>query len=130
VLRKKDESQKMAYVFLARVLGASLSRVYSMDEAKRHLKASEDAGHPYSWVYVGDTMAVRADLFSDGASLASLPSTALTATKKRKRQSEAGSSLMSPPLKRIRTLSNELVIQSLILGRLLEEEEMKDRVSV
>lgn len=130
VLRKKDESQKMAYVFLARVLGASLSRVYSMDEAKRHLKASEDAGHPYSWVYVGDTMAARADLFSDGASSASLPSTALTATKKRKRQSEAGSSLTSPPLKRIRTLSNELVIQSLILGRLLEEEEMKGRVSV
>ncbi|ROV89574.1 hypothetical protein VMCG_09939 [Cytospora schulzeri] len=116
VLRRKDEGKKMAYVFLARVLGASLSRVYSMDEARTQLKASEAAGYPYNWVYVEDTMAAKADLFPAGS-----PSMALAGSKKRKRKSEAD--LAGPPLKRIRTLSNELVIQSLILGRLLEEDE-------
>lgn len=118
VLRKQDESKKMAYVFLARVLGASLSRVYTVDEARRQLKASEDAGHPYDWVYVEEKMAGRAALFADDTSSTS---TAPAASKKRKRKSAADAANPSP--KKIRTLSNELVIQSLILGRLIEEDE-------
>lgn len=113
VLRRQDESKKMAYIFLARVLGASLSRVYTVDEARKQLKASEDAGHPYDWVYVEEKMAGRAALFADNEAPA--------ASKKRKRKS-AGSAA-SPAPKKIRTLSNELVIQSLILGRLIEENE-------
>lgn len=118
VLRKQDESKKMAYIFLARVLGASLSRVYTVDEARRQLKASEDAGHPYDWVYVEEMMAGRAALFADDASSTS---TAPAASKKRKRKSAADAANRAP--KKIRTLSNELVIQSLILGRLIEEDE-------
>lgn len=118
VLRKQDESKKMAYVFLARVLGASLSRVYTVDEARNQLKASEDAGHPYDWVYVEEKMAGRAALFAGDTTSTS---TAPAASKKRKRKSGAGAA--SPAPKKIRTLSNELVIQSLILGRLIGEDE-------
>lgn len=118
VLRKQDESKKMAYVFLTRVLGASLSRVYTVDEARKQLKASEAAGHPYDWVYVEEKMAGRAALFADDTSSTS---TAPAASKKRKRKSTVGAA--SPAPKKIRTLSDELVIQSLILGRLIEEDE-------
>ncbi|KUI57261.1 DNA repair protein crb2 [Cytospora mali] len=122
VLRKQDESKKMAYVFLARVLGASLSRVYNMDEARKQLKASEDTGHPYNWVYVDEKMAARANLFSNDVSKASPSTCLITDNKKRKRKSVGD--LVNPPPKRIRTLSDELVIQSLILGRLIEESEI------
>lgn len=118
VLRKQDESKKMAYVFLTRVLGASLSRVYTVDEARKQLKASETAGHPYDWVYVEEKMAGRAALFADDTTSTS---TAPAASKKRKRKSTVGAA--SPAPKKIRTLSDELVIQSLILGRLIEENE-------
>lgn len=118
VLRRQDEGTKMAYVFLSRVLGASLSRVYTIDEARRQLKASEDTGHPYDWVYIEEKMAGSAALFAEDTGSTS---TARTASKKRKRKSAADAA--NPPPKRIRTLSNELVIQSLILGRLIGEDE-------
>ncbi|KAK7718805.1 radiation sensitive protein rad9 [Diaporthe eres] len=118
VLRKQDEGMKMAYVFLTRVLGASLSRVYTIDEARRQLKTSEDAGHPYDWVFVEEKMAGRAALFAEDTSSTS---TARTASRKRKRKSAADAA--NPAPKRIRTLSNELVIQSLILGRLIGDDE-------
>lgn len=116
VMSRADESKKAAYVFLARVLGASLSRVYNLDEARQQLKSREDAGHPYDWVYIDEKMPSRADLFAG-------PRLPPPAVKKRKRKSEVNA-LTVPPPKRIRTLSDELVIQSLILGRLMEEEEM------
>ncbi|KAI3396778.1 hypothetical protein diail_11678 [Diaporthe ilicicola] len=84
VLRKQDESKKMAYVFLARVLGASLSRVYTIDEARRQLKASEDAGHSYDWVYVEEKTAGKAALFAENATS---PSAVPAASRKRKRKS-------------------------------------------
>lgn len=118
VLRRQDESTKMAYVFLARVLGASLSRVYTIDEAKRQLKASEDAGHSYDWAYVEEKTAGRAALFADNPTSTS---TVPTASRKRKRKSTID--VAGPAPRKIRTLSNELVIQSLILGRIIEEGE-------
>ncbi|PSR78674.1 hypothetical protein BD289DRAFT_456183 [Coniella lustricola] len=47
----ESSEKKEAYMFLARVLGASLSRVYTLDEAKAQLKAREEAGRPFDWVY-------------------------------------------------------------------------------
>ncbi|KAK4193028.1 DNA repair protein crb2 [Podospora australis] len=119
VVKKAGEQKKIAYVFLARVLGASLTRVYTVDEAKAAAKAAEDSGHPFNWVYVDGKSAEQA-LFSAGST---------TANKKRKRASTAADKAVpraedERPCKRIRTLSDELVIQSLILGRLIEEEDM------
>lgn len=150
IMSRAEEQKKMAYVFLARVLGASLSRVYTTEEARKQLKAREDAGDPYDWVYLEEnkTAADGLGIFSDpGAShpvaaaavaaksatlLSSCTATTTTTTassssRKRKRRSEANKACPAaagPPPKRIRTLSDELVIQSLILGRLMDEDEI------
>lgn len=111
LMPRAEESKKAAYIFLARVLGASLSRVYTMEEAKRQLKAREDAGRPFDWLYVVDKKIAAADLFTaKGPTI-----------NKRKRKSEIH---VGPPAKRVRALSDELVVQSLILGRLMDEEEL------
>ncbi|KAK0739281.1 hypothetical protein B0T21DRAFT_362307 [Apiosordaria backusii] len=117
VVKKSVESKKMAYVFLARALGASLTRAYSVDEAKVAVKAAEEAGQPFDWVYV-DGKSVEQALFSTGSTTGG--------NKKRKRASmpAPGAEASEPPLKKIRTLDDELFIQSLILGRLIEEGEM------
>jgi hypothetical protein len=112
-VKKALEGKKMAYVFLARVLGASLTRVYGVEEARAEMKAAEDAGLPFDWVYV-DGKPEEEALFATGP----------VGAKKRKRASVAGGAAQ-PPVKRVRTLSDELVIQSLILGRLIEEGEME-----
>ncbi|KAK4451893.1 DNA repair protein crb2 [Podospora aff. communis PSN243] len=117
VMKKALEGKKMAYVFLARILGASVSRVYSTEEARVKVKAEEDAGTPFNWVYV--------DGKEDAGDLFATPGTG--GGRKRKRASAAASTAtIEPPLKKIRTLSDELVIQSLILGRLIEEGEMEE----
>ncbi|KAK1760510.1 DNA repair protein crb2 [Echria macrotheca] len=106
VVKKALEGKKMAYVFLARVLGASVARVYSVDEARVEAKAAEEAGYPFDWVYV-DGKENAGDLV-EGVS-----------NRKRKRASVGADESAA---KRIRTLSDELVIQSLILGRMIIED--------
>jgi len=130
VVKKSQESKKSAYVFLAKVLGASLRRVYTLDEARVEMKAAEEAGTPYDWVYVDGKQDEEA-LFSGEVSAAA-GAAATTGNsrggKKRKRASAASSVISSAvterPPKRIRALSDELVIQSLILGRIIEEGEL------
>ncbi|KAK3402433.1 hypothetical protein B0T20DRAFT_427805 [Sordaria brevicollis] len=130
---KQEEGKKMAYVFLARVLGAELRRVNSLDEAKRELERAEKEaeagnGKPYDWVYM-DGKAGGADLVTRAAAVAGESDAGKTTqSKKRKRKSvgyvqEPTEAEKQPPAKKIRTLSDELVIQSLILGRMIDEEE-------
>ncbi|KAJ4389640.1 radiation sensitive protein rad9 [Gnomoniopsis smithogilvyi] len=123
LMTRADESRKEAYVFLARVLGASLSRVYTVEEARRQLKAREDAGRTFDWIYVVDDKVDVEEIF------VSRTAGAAEGSRKRKRRGDTGKGDLStaPPAKRVRALSDELVIQSLILGRLMEEGEMKPR---
>ncbi|KAK1637740.1 hypothetical protein BDP81DRAFT_425782 [Colletotrichum phormii] len=118
--KSRAEEKKMPYVFLAHVLGATLSRAYSVDEAKETLRQRELLEDPFDWVYVDEHTGSEEELFSTVVP-ASKPS---KASKKRKRAAPATDDAPRPP-KRIRTLSNELVIQSLILGRMIEEGEME-----
>ncbi|KAI8960577.1 hypothetical protein F5Y11DRAFT_349401 [Daldinia sp. FL1419] len=116
--RTKNERKKLPYVFLAQVLGGSLVRVYSLEEARAKLRDEESRNRPFDWVYVDGSLHNAQDaLFGS--------STGTAATKKRKRQS-TGSEDAGPPPKRIRSLNDELVIQSLILGRLIEDGEMEE----
>ena len=117
VVKKAGESKKMPYVFLARILGASLTRVHNVEEARAQVKAAEDSGRPYDWIYV-DGKAVERAIFSAGSANA--------VNKKRKRVSTGPDKDIGPPSKKIRTLNDELVIQSLILGRLIEEGELQE----
>lgn len=121
-MKKPEETKKVAYVFLARVLGASLSRVYTLDEARECLRAMEDLGRPFDWVYVDEKVAGEGALFPPVAA----PAKNGGAGRKRKREAAKAPRSVGPSPKRIRTLSNELVIQSLILGRLIEEGEMDE----
>ncbi|EFX03041.1 DNA damage repair protein [Grosmannia clavigera kw1407] len=115
VLRKREDPRRMPYVFLAQVLGAALTRVHGLEEAREQLLAMEDAGRPYDWVYEDGRAGGGADLFQSLAA----------AGRKRKRPSSgtAGSLAARMP-RRVAMLSNERVIQSLIFGRLIEEDEM------
>jgi len=120
IMRKtKNEEKRLPYVFLTRVLGASLVRVHSIEEARAKLREAESGKKTFDWVYVDDHLhETRAALFGSGAGEG--PS------RKRKRTSTSTDSPDDLPPKRIRTLNDELVIQSLILGRLVEEEEMEE----
>lgn len=123
VMKKSEQNKKkmMAYVFLARVLGATVRRVYSIDEAKAQMKAAQDMGQPFDWVYAAGKVKT-AELFADvGTGAAKAGGN----TKKRKRGGGNTTSTVGT-LTEIRTLTDELVIQSLILGRLLQEGEIKE----
>ncbi|KAK3359009.1 hypothetical protein B0T25DRAFT_82716 [Lasiosphaeria hispida] len=123
VMKKALEGKKMAYVFLARVLGASMSRVYSLEEAKGEVKAAEDSGHPFDWVYVDGKEDAGGSFATNGSAATS--TTGRGRKRKRASAAVAESTASEPVSKKIRTLSDELVIQSLILGRLIEEDEME-----
>ncbi|KAH8199023.1 hypothetical protein TruAng_006809 [Truncatella angustata] len=117
---KREEEKRMQYVFLAQVLGASLVRVSTLEEARSELRKREDMGDAFGWVYV-DGQQVDTDKILFGRAQGQAPA----ASKKRKRQSMT-ESLDGPPPKKVRTLTDELVVQSLILGRLVEDGEMED----
>ncbi|KAI1113728.1 hypothetical protein F5Y14DRAFT_451741 [Nemania sp. NC0429] len=114
--KTKDEEKRLPYVFLAQVLGASLTRVHSVEEARAKLREAEGGNDAFDWVFVDDHLQdARTALFGAGPGEG--------ASKKRKRTNGDPGDL---PPKRVRTLNNELVIQSLILGRLVEEDELED----
>ncbi|KAH7033471.1 uncharacterized protein B0I36DRAFT_321523 [Microdochium trichocladiopsis] len=137
VLKRTTKEDNMPYLFLVQVLGATLTRVYTLDEARTLLLQRQAAGEPFDWVYVGDRLSdVDTILYGKPADAKEQVSGA----RKRKRPAKAsGSNSVSTsmaqgtaehfddggrPPKRVRTLNDELVVQSLILGRLIEEDEM------
>ncbi|KAI0599120.1 hypothetical protein F4775DRAFT_551547 [Biscogniauxia sp. FL1348] len=116
--KSKNEEKRLPYVFLAQVLGASLVRVHTLEEARARLRQAEaEEKEVFNWVYVDDHLQdAQTALFGTGEG----------ASRKRKRQSAVSGNGNDRPPKRIRTLNDELVIQSLILGRLIEEGEMEE----
>ncbi|KAI1488666.1 hypothetical protein F5X96DRAFT_644603 [Biscogniauxia mediterranea] len=116
--KSKNEEKRLPYVFLAQILGASLVRVHTLEEARaRLLQAEAEEKEVFNWVYVDDHLHdAQTALFGTGEGV----------SKKRKRQSAVSGDGNDRPPKRIRTLNDELIIQSLILGRLIEEGEMEE----
>ncbi|KAJ2991517.1 hypothetical protein NUW58_g2484 [Xylaria curta] len=115
--KTKNEEKRLPYVFLAQVLGASLVRVHSLEEARARLRESESRSTAFDWVYVDDHLQdAKSQLFGSESGEG--------VSKKRKRTS-IGAGISDQPPKRIRILNDELVVQSLILGRLMEEDELE-----
>lgn len=115
---RREEEKRMPYVFLAQALGASLVRVTSLDEARSLLLEKQDTDDPFDSVYVeGHLVDTEGILFGTNQ--------AQGISKKRKRQSVTTSTEVRAP-KRVKTLTDELVVQSLILGRLVEQDEIQD----
>ncbi|KAI1821844.1 hypothetical protein F4861DRAFT_517100 [Xylaria intraflava] len=117
--KTKNDAKRIPYVFLAQVLGASLVRVHKIEEARAKLREAESKQDGFDWVYVDDQVRdAKTALFGTGSGE--------KCSKKRGRRSSTTGMGDGPPPKRIRTLNDELVIQSLILGRLIEEDEMEE----
>ncbi|WKT40884.1 BRCT domain [Fusarium oxysporum f. sp. vasinfectum] len=108
--KKSRNEAKEPYIFLASVLGPSISRVFSTQQARELLLEHQKAGTPFDWLYLDK---------GTGTVDAVLAPTETTGNKKRRR-----STATQPRIENIRVLSDELVIQSLILGRMVEEDEM------
>ncbi|TID13410.1 hypothetical protein E6O75_ATG11326 [Venturia nashicola] len=100
----KDEEKRKIYLFLTYALGAAeVGRVKDLAEAKAEL-----ASRPWDWVYVdGEPEEAKKVLFGNEKG------------RKRKRESSVVSALVGG--KAVKVVGDEFVIQSLILGALMEE---------
>jgi DNA repair protein RAD9 len=108
----KQEERRKAYLFLTYALGAKdVGRVRDLTEAKRSLKTRS-----WDWVYVdGDEAEAEVVLFSSGTS------TYPGADKKRKRGDQlAVMGNAKQASNNVNIVGDEFVIQSLILGALME----------
>ncbi|KAF7549222.1 hypothetical protein G7046_g8419 [Stylonectria norvegica] len=113
--RKARSEAKEPYIFLATVLGPSISRVFSTQQAREALLRHQEAGSPFDWLYIDKgTGTVEAVLTP--------PATVPAGGAKKRRRTAAAQP--EPTMGNIRVLDDELVIQSLILGRMVEEDEM------
>ena len=108
---KKDD--KEPYIFLAQALGPLVSRVFTTQQARDACAERLAAGTPFNWLYVdGATCTVDSVLTEpdkDGV--------------KKSKRSRVGVK-WAPWADNLRVLNDEVVIQSLILGRMIEESEL------
>jgi hypothetical protein len=110
----KTEEKRKAYVFLTRVLGpARIEQVIDFEEARKKLLESEEQDELWDILYVDQN-----EHKAESAVFKSTPSGG--GSKKRKRVS-VDAEEMTPAPKKIRIISDEVIIQSLILGQLLSE---------
>jgi hypothetical protein len=113
----RAEERRKAYLFLTYALGASnVGRVRDLTDAKKLL----DDGEVWDWVYVdGDEREAERVLFS--ADVTAVPVPATMKTKKRKREPSRDSTATAKSVGRnVKVVGDEFVIQSLILGALME----------
>ncbi|KAG6048767.1 hypothetical protein E4U39_007029 [Claviceps sp. Clav50 group G5] len=109
--RKSRRETRQQYLFLALALGPSvLHRVYTVQEAGAVVREAEKSGSPFAWVYMD----------SATGTLEAVLAAASQETGKRKRRAVAA----RPVGGNLKVLTDELMIQSLILGRMVEGDEM------
>ncbi|KUJ17446.1 uncharacterized protein LY89DRAFT_718145 [Mollisia scopiformis] len=110
----KTEDKRKAYVFLTRALGpAQVAQVVDYQEARKHLTESEAQNQFYDLLFVEKDESVADSVVFGAAAM-------MSKAGKRKRSVEPVELGMPPP-KKIRVIGDETVVQSLILGQLLEE---------
>jgi hypothetical protein len=109
------EDKRKAYVFLTRALGpAQLEQVVGYGQARKRLLDTEGQDAAWDLLYVDNNIAAaEAAVFGSGPSSSG-------SSRKRKRGPAASDDVATPAPKKIRIISDEEVIQSLILGELLD----------
>ena len=109
------EDKRKAYVFLTRALGpAQLEQVVDYEQARKRLLETEGEGPAWDLLYVDNNIpAAEAAVFGSTPPQSSF-------SRKRKRGPTAAERIATPVPKKIRIISDEDVIQSLILGELLD----------
>lgn len=109
------EERRKPYFFLTQALGARrVKHVQNNQEARKFLLEAESNEEKWNWVYVdNDEEEAEKAIFGPAPAPA----------RKRKRGPEVSEDTESPvpPPKKVRIISDEYVIQSLILGKFIEE---------
>jgi len=101
---------RKAYIFLTRILGPSqLVQVVDYDSARTKLLEYEEKSQPCDLVYVDNEKAADIGIFGS-----------ISASRSNKRRSRAVDSATPAP-KRVRMVNDEVIVQSLIIGKFLEE---------
>jgi hypothetical protein len=112
----RAEERKKAYLFLTYALGPRhVKRVQTNREARKVLIEAEKSKENINWLYVDDGEDAEKVIFG------ALGAGAGMTSKKRKKGIEEDEDQNLPP-KKVRIVRDEYVIQSLILGKLLDEE--------
>jgi hypothetical protein len=110
---KVEIEKRKAYTFLARALGpARLSHTTDLQEARKMLnEADKDNQHPWNVLYVDvDEQKAKQVVFGPA-----VPS------RKRKKGLDSVEESSTPAPKRIRVIADETMVQSLIMGQLMED---------
>ncbi|UNI18629.1 radiation sensitive protein rad9, variant 2 [Purpureocillium takamizusanense] len=109
--KKMKKQTRQQYMFLVQALGpARLSRATTADQARAALKKCEQASEPFDWLYVDDSV---------GAVDAILIPPTKTGSKKRRK-----SAAQEPLGGYLHVLTDEIVIQSLIMGQMVDKDDM------
>ncbi|KZF20376.1 hypothetical protein L228DRAFT_250060 [Xylona heveae TC161] len=112
----KAEERRKAYLFLTYALGARrVSRAPSLDAAKQVLIAAETTACRWDWVYVDEKDKGVENVLWSGNNSSEKPRAG------RKRRRGEALPLTTPFENNVKIVGDEFVVQSLILGKLLEE---------
>ncbi|KAH6665753.1 hypothetical protein B0J14DRAFT_568894 [Halenospora varia] len=113
--KDRADAKRETFMFLTRALGpARLKQVADYNEARKKLVEAETEGEVWDLLYVdSNEKAAESAVFG--------PAKAKSGSKKRKRGAPPDSGAVTVPPKRVRLLSDEDVVQSLIFGQLIDE---------
>lgn len=109
--KKAKSEAKQPYMFLCQALGPTITRVDTVDQGRAALVESAKGALPFTWLYIDKATGTAEAVLAP-------PSTAVVKSKKKRKPSAATQTGAD-----VRVLHDELIIQSLILGRIVEPEE-------
>ncbi|KAF7885137.1 hypothetical protein EAF00_010955 [Botryotinia globosa] len=112
----KAGEKRKPYTFLTRALGPTrLGQAQDLKQAREMLLDAESKNVSYDWLYVDGKQDVEAAVFEN------TPARISGGDRKRKRVSIQQEDASKPLPKRVRVVNDEVMIQSLILGQLIED---------
>ncbi|QSZ34153.1 hypothetical protein DSL72_005741 [Monilinia vaccinii-corymbosi] len=112
----KAGERRKPYIFLTRALGPTrLGQAQDLNQAREMLLDAENKKISYDWLYMDGKPDAEASVFEG------TPTGTTRGTRKRKRASLQREDVATPLPKRIQVVNDEMIIQSLILGQLIEE---------
>ncbi|TGO33850.1 hypothetical protein BHYA_0224g00040 [Botrytis hyacinthi] len=112
----KAGKKRKPYTFLTRALGPTrLDQAQDLKQAREMLLDAESKNVSYDWLYVDGKQDVETVVFEN------TPASTSGGGRKRKRVSIQQEDASPPLSKRIRVVNDEVMIQSLILGQLIED---------
>lgn len=115
IMSKHEEDKMKSHPFFTYALGANkVSRVHSIDAAARALAKAHATGESWDWIYSHDNEKQAEKVLFGGSSSAG--------RKRKSGTAKESETVDGGRKKRPRVVGNEFLIQSLILGQLVESE--------